>query len=72
MVRVGYFVSGDIIIAVDLFSQKEGSMKEGEIRELRNDIPINQQIYEALSGNKWDEAMERLFKKFEEEDVETL
>jgi len=66
MVRLGYFVSGNVKIVVDLFSQKEGSMKEGEVRELRNDIPVQHQIYEALSGNKWDESMEKLSKKLEE------
>lgn len=50
----GYLIYGNVIIAVDCFSNKTGALKAGETRHLDLDLPVGQQIYEALSGSKWD------------------
>ena len=50
----GYLIYGDVIIAVDCFSNKTGALKAGETRHLDLNLPLRQQIYEALSGSKWD------------------
>lgn len=56
---LGYFIYRDVVIAVDLFSQHHNAMKPGEVRVLKEGN-VKEQIFEALSGKPWDEAMDRL------------
>ena len=49
-----------ITIAVDVFSQKKAALKPNETRVLDNNKPLKPQLYEALSGNKWDKFLEDL------------
>jgi len=65
---IGYLVYNGIFICIDVFSNKTGSLKAGELRILDNNKPLKQQIYESLSGNKWDETMEKLDKSLMEEE----
>lgn len=55
-----------ITIAVDVFSQKKAALKPNETRVLDDDKPLKPQIYEALSGNKWDKFMQQLDKELSE------
>lgn len=57
---VGYLIYRDILIAIDLFSTKQESMNRGEVRVLDSNKPLAPQIYEAISGNKWDSFLENL------------
>lgn len=57
---LGYLIYGDICIAVDLFSRKKGAMRPGEVRVLDVNKPLKQQLYEALSGSKWDEVIDKI------------
>ena len=64
---IGYLIYGNVVIAVDLFSQKSSAMKDGEIRVLDNIKSLQKQIYEALSGNEWDNVIEKIDSEFHEE-----
>ena len=56
----GYLVIGNILVTVDVFSERKDSLRPGEIRILDPTKDLKKQIYEALSGKEWDESMDKL------------
>jgi len=65
---IGRLVYGNILIAVDVFSNKKGALKPNETRVIDGGKPLMPQIYEALSGSKWDSFMEKFDKEMEDND----
>ena len=59
---IGYVVYKGVLIAVDLFSTKKTAIKPGEVLALDDNKPLDKQLYEAISGNIWDEGVDRLDK----------
>jgi len=57
---VAYLVYRDVLIAVDIFSVKKEALKPGETRILDSNQPLKPQVYEALSGNKWNSTIDKI------------
>ena len=64
---ITYFIYRGILIAVDAFSMKKTAVQPGSVTILDPGKDVKKQLYEALSGNKWDEVVERIDKEFSEE-----
>ena len=62
---ITYFIYRDIMIAVDAFSSKKTAVKPGSVTVLDSSKDLKKQLYEALSGNKWDEVIERIDRRWE-------
>jgi hypothetical protein len=59
-----------VLIAVDKFSQKEGAVKVGDVVSLESCKTLEEvkhKIYESMSGNKWDNVIDKIDEEYKNE-----